>query len=64
MTAHVFPSEAFHEEIRHRAGRFRRLPVVGIHGKLAGLLSLDDVLGLLSEEFAQIGCVLHNEAPL
>jgi CBS domain-containing protein len=46
-----------------RAGGFRRLPVVDGQGKLAGILSLDDVLALLAEELAQIGGVLERQTP-
>ncbi len=46
-----------------RAGPFRRLPVVDTDGKLVGLISLDDVLDLLSEEFAEIGQLLRRESP-
>lgn len=46
-----------------RSGRFRRLPVVNGEGKLVGLLSLDDVLMLVAEEFTQIGQLLERETP-
>ena len=38
-----------------RSGGFRRMPVVGDCEKLIGVVSLDDVLSLLAEEFAAIG---------
>jgi len=46
-----------------RSGPFRRIPVVDDEGVLAGLLSLDDVLDLLAEEFAEIGHLIHSENP-
>jgi len=46
-----------------RSGAFRRLPVVGHDGTLVGLVSLDDILGLLAEEFSGIGALLEDEAP-
>ena len=46
-----------------RAGKFRRLPVVDAHGALLGLLSLDDILDLLTEEFAAIRGILHESSP-
>lgn len=46
-----------------RAGPFRRLPVVDDEGKLVGLVSLDDVLDLLSEEFNEIGRLVRGEGP-
>lgn len=46
-----------------RSGRFRRVPVVDANNKLVGLLSLDDILGLLAEEFRDIGGLLRRESP-
>jgi len=46
-----------------RAGPFRRLPVVDQSGQLVGVVSVDDVLELLAEEFCQIGLLLRRESP-
>jgi len=46
-----------------RSGGFRRLPVVRADGTLVGLISLDDILSLLAEEFAQIGSLVEKEMP-
>ena len=46
-----------------RSGRFRRLPVVDRQAKLVGLVTLDDVLMLLAEEFKQIGGLIERETP-
>jgi len=46
-----------------RSGPYRRLPVVDHAGKLVGLLSIDDILDLLAEEFREIGALLKAERP-
>jgi CBS domain-containing protein len=46
-----------------RAGRFRRVPVVGTDGRLVGILCLDDILELLAEEFREIGELIREEQP-
>ncbi|MCC7421052.1 MAG: CBS domain-containing protein [Planctomycetaceae bacterium] len=48
---------------RMRRGPCRRIPVVKGDGTLAGLLSLDDILDLLAEEFDSIGRILRQESP-
>lgn len=46
-----------------RTGPFRRLPVVDDYGKVVGLLSLDDIVQMLSEEFRGIDRLLQYESP-
>jgi CBS domain-containing protein len=46
-----------------RSGSFRRIPVTGSDGTLVGLISLDDILSLLSEGFAQVGSLVEKEMP-
>ena len=43
-----------------RTGQHRRLPVVDSIGKLVGIVSLDDILELLVEEFKSIGELLEH----
>ena len=45
-----------------RSGGFRRLPVVDQAGKLAGIVTLDDILALFAEEFVDVGLLLDKEA--
>jgi CBS domain-containing protein len=40
----------------------RRLVVVDDEGALAGVLSLDDILGVLIEQAERVGSVLHKQA--
>lgn len=44
-----------------RAGSFRRVPIVDASGRLVGILTLDDVLALLAEEFGHIGGLLERQ---
>lgn len=46
-----------------RSGAFRRLPVVDRDGTLLGLVTLDDILSLLAEEFREIGTLVEQETP-
>lgn len=46
-----------------RAGKFRRLPVVDREGHLVGLISLDDILDLITEELQEVRQLLHEESP-
>ena len=46
-----------------RLGAHRRLPVVDDQNQLVGLISVDDVLELLCEEFQEIGKLIRTESP-
>ncbi len=55
------PIEAALELMRRRA--FRRLPVIDQDGRVSGVVTLDDILMLLTEELTQIGDILRRETP-
>jgi CBS domain-containing protein len=46
-----------------RSGCFRRIPVTASDESLVGLVSLDDILSLLAEEFTQVGALVEKEMP-
>jgi CBS domain-containing protein len=46
-----------------RSGAFRRLPVVDDRGAAVGIVSIDDVLGLLAEELGLLGELFARQAP-
>jgi len=48
---------------RMRRGGVRRLPVVDHEGALVGLVSMDDILMLLADEFSQLGLLVGRETP-
>ena len=48
---------------RMAEAKARRLIVTGKVGELVGILSLDDVLGLVADEWAPIGRLLENQEP-
>ena len=55
------PVEAALEAMR--AGPYRRVPVVDKKGRLVGLLSIDDVIDLLADEFQSIRRLINKEGP-
>jgi len=50
------------EQVRKSA--VRRFPVVGIDGKLKGIITLDDIIILLGKEMADVASIIENEGPL
>jgi CBS domain-containing protein len=60
----VYEQTPIEEALRMmNSGAFRRLPVLDHDGKLAGLLSLDDILALLAEEFHELDGMLSKQGP-
>ena len=46
-----------------RTTQCRRLPVVDEQGKMAGIICLDDIINLLTDELDEIGELLRSESP-
>jgi CBS domain-containing protein len=44
-------------------GGFRRLPIVDKKGRLAGMVALDDIVMLMSEELGRVGGILKRATP-
>jgi CBS domain-containing protein len=47
------------ELMRHKG--VRRMPIVGAHGQLVGIVSVDDLLGVLAEELGDIAKLVARE---
>ena len=55
-------SESLHEALKKMQSHgVRRLPIVNDDGRLEGILTLDDVIELLSEELADLAKLVVNE---
>ena len=46
---------------RMRSEGVRRMPVVDAGGRLAGIVTMDDMVELLAEEFADLARLMHRE---
>jgi CBS domain-containing protein len=60
--ATVRESEGLFEALRYMRDKgVRRMPVVGPDGGLVGILTLDDILGLLAEEMTELAKLVSHE---
>ncbi len=60
--ATVRETEGVFDTIRYMRGRgIRRVPVVDREGWLVGIVTLDDLLGLLAEEMAELARLISRE---
>jgi predicted transcriptional regulator len=58
----VRESEGLFEALRYMRDKgVRRMPVVGSAGELVGILTMDDVLGLLAEEISELVKLVSHE---
>jgi CBS domain-containing protein len=64
MPMTILESSSIESALGHmRTGRFRRMPVVNGADELVGILTLDDVLSLLADEFSMVGTLLERQSP-
>jgi CBS domain-containing protein len=64
MPMTILESSSIESALGHmRTGRFRRMPVVNGSGELVGIITLDDILTLLAEEFSMVRALLERESP-
>lgn len=60
--ATVRESEGLYEAMRYMHGKgVRRMPVVNRDGGLVGIITLDDLLGLLAEEMTELAKLVSRE---
>jgi CBS domain-containing protein len=60
--ATVRENEGVYETIRYMRDKgVRRMPVVDREGSLAGIITLDDLLGLLAEEMTELAKLVSHE---
>jgi len=60
--ATVREGEGLFEALRYMRDKgVRRMPVVGSAGELVGILTMDDVLGLLAEEITELAKLVSHE---
>jgi len=60
--ATVRESQGLFEVLRYMRDKgVRRMPVVGGSGELVGILTMDDVLGLLAEEMTELAKLVSHE---
>jgi len=60
--ATVRESQGLFEALRYMRDKgLRRMPVVGGSGELVGILTMDDVLGLLAEEMTELAKLVSHE---
>ncbi|MDI6719342.1 MAG: CBS domain-containing protein [Methanomicrobiales archaeon] len=61
----VFPADiSVHEAVQKMENKwFRRIPIVDGNGRLTGIVSIDDLMGLLIREMASIASIVRKQMP-